>query len=243
MLGRRGSVHGVSAFLPGVRPLGIGNPWFGSTYLSYSGNRAMYRHAVIEHIELTVISVVIGFVISLALALAVRRSRSAETLVLAAADIIYSIPSIALFTLLVPLTGLSLAGPIIGLSAYTLLILIRNILEGLRAVPAEAVEAATGLGYGPVRRVLKVELPLALPTIFAGLRIATVSTVGLITVAFALSHGGLGIILTKGYSNNLYKQQCLDAVIGIVIIAIAFDLLLQLAQRVSTPWTRSRVGA
>lgn len=210
--------------------------------MGYPGNRAMYRHAAIEHVELTVISVVIGFVISLALALAIRRSRSAETLVLGAADIIYSIPSIALFVLLVPLTGLSLAGPIIGLSAYTLLILIRNILEGLRAVPAEAVEAATGLGYGPLRRVGLVELPLALPAIFAGLRIATVSTVGLVTVAFALGHSGLGFILINGYSTNLYKQEVLDAVIGIVIIAIVFDLLLQLAQRAATPWTRAGLG-
>ncbi len=219
------------------------NPWFSTQYFDSARQTQEYLHGIREHVFLTVISVAVGFAVSMALALLVRRFRRAEGPVLALADTVYSVPSIALFALLQPITGLSLTGPVIGLSAYTLLILVRNILEGLRSVPAETIEAATGLGYGAVRRLVKVELPLALPAIFAGLRIATVSTVGLVTVAFALSHGGLGQVLTIGFKNNLYRQQVLDAVLGIVVIAIVLDLLILLAQRLCTPWTRARAGA
>jgi len=219
------------------------NPWFGTQYFHSKKQTQEYIHGIQEHLFLTVVSVAVGFVASMALALLVRRFHRAEGPVLGLADTVYSIPSIALFALLQPFTGLSLVGPVIGLSAYTLLILVRNILEGLRSVPAETIEAATGLGYGPLRRLLRVELPLALPAIFAGLRVATVSTVGLVTVAFALSHGGLGQVLTIGFKDNLYRQQVVDAVIGIVVIAIVLDVLLLLAQRLATPWARARTGS
>jgi len=226
-----------------IAPPADNNPWFGTQYFRSAGNRREFMHGVVEQIELTVISVVVGFVVSFALVLLIRRWRLTEGPVLLLTDGIYSIPSIALFALLQPFVGYSLLGPIIGLSAYTLLTLVRNILEGLRGVPADTVEAATGLGYGAARRLVTVELPLALPAVFAGLRVATVSAVSLVTVAFALSHGGLGQVLTIAYKDNLYRQPVLYAVLGCVVIALVFDLLLVAAQRATTPWARARARA
>lgn len=218
------------------------NPWFSTQFFQSASQRALYIHGVEEHVLLTAVSVLIGFIVAFGLALLIRRWGLLEGFIIGLADGIYSIPSIALFSLLLPFTGLSVIGPIIGLALYTQLILVRSTLVGLRAVSPDAVEAANGMGYGPVRRLLRVEVPLALPVILSGVRVATVSTVGLLTVAFALSHGGLGQVLTLGYSNNLYKQQVLDAVIGIVVIAIAFDVLIQLFTRLVTRWSR-RQGA
>lgn len=214
------------------------NPWFSTQFFQSPSQRALYVHAAVEHIWLTAVSVAVGFLLAFALALLVRRLPSLEGLVVGTSDAIYSIPSIALFSLLLPITGLSVVGPLIGLALYTQLILVRSILVGLRSVPTNVIEAANGMGYGPLRRLLRVEVPLAAPVMLSGVRVATVSTVGLLTVAFALSHGGLGEVLTLGYSNNLYKQQVLDAVLGIVVIALAFDVVLQLLTRSVTRWSR-----
>jgi osmoprotectant transport system permease protein len=214
------------------------NPWFSTQFFQSPSQRELYINGAVEHIWLTAVSVAIGFVVAFGLALLVRRWSALEGLVVGTSDAVYSIPSIALFSLLLPLTGLSVVGPIIGLALYTQLILVRSILVGLRSVSADVVEAADGMGYGPVRRLFRVEVPLAAPVMLSGVRVATVSTVGLLTVAFALSHGGLGQVLTLGYSNNLYKQQVLDAVVGIVVIAVAFDLVIQLLTRVLTRWSR-----
>lgn len=219
------------------------NPWFSTQFFQSPSQRALYIHGAVEHIWLTAVSVAAGFVLAFLLALLVRRWAALEGLVVGTSDAIYSIPSIALFSLLLPITGLSVVGPIIGLALYTQLILVRSILVGLRSVSPEVIEAANGMGYGPVRRLLRVEVPLAAPVMLSGVRVATVSTVGLLTVAFALSHGGLGEVLTLGYSNNLYKQEVLDAVIGIVIIALAFDALLQVLTRSVTRWSRRQGGA
>ncbi len=222
---------------------GNNNPWFSLEFLRDPGQRQAFIHSTMEHIELTAVSVALGFILAFALALMVRRYPRFEGLIVGAADTIYSVPSIALFSLLLPFTGLSMVGPIIGLVLYTQLILVRAILDGLRSVPASAVEAAEGLGYGGVRRLLTVEMPLALPTIFGGARVATVSTVGQVIAAFALSHGGLGETLTVGYSNNLYKQEVVDAVVGIIVIALAFDVLILVIGKLVTRWNRIGRGA
>ncbi len=219
------------------------NPWFGTQFFKSASQQQLYIHGVEEHISLTAISVIIGLVVAFGAALLIRRLPTVEGLMVGASDAIYAVPSIALFSLLLPFTGLSVVGPIIGLALYTQLILIRSILDGLRSVSSDAIEAANGIGYSPTRRMFRVEIPLALPVILSGVRVATVSTVGLLTVAFALSHGGLGEVLTLGYSNNLYKQQVVDAVIGIVIIAVGFDAIIQLIARLTTPWARRQSGA
>lgn len=222
-------------------PLAAGapNPWFGTAYLSdyYEDILAALR----EHVVITIASVLFGLVLSIPLALLAQRSRLAEGLILGTAGVIYAIPSISLLLILYGTVGLGLTMTtvIVALTLYNLLILVRNVLTGLRGVPEEAKEAATGMGFGPIRRILRVELPLALPSIAAGVRIATVNTVALVTIGFAVGHGGLGGIITIGFKDNLYRQQVLTGVVLVVLLAIVLDLLLLLVQRLLTPWTRA----
>lgn len=211
------------------------NDWFCSSYLH--DYRSEITDATLQHLWITVASVVLGLVIALPLALVARRYRRLESTILGVTTGLYTIPSLALFPLLVPFTGLSASTVIVGLALYSLTILVRNTLEGLRAVPAEVVESALGLGYGRTRMLLRVELPLALPVIMAGLRIATVSTVALTTVGALVAYGGLGNMLLDGVSSN-FKAEIMTASILCVVLAFALDAVLVLAQRLATPWTR-----
>ncbi len=225
-------------------PLAAGapNPWFGTAYLSdyYEDILAALR----EHVVITIASVVFGLLISIPLALLAQRSRVAEGVILGTAGVIYAIPSISLLLILYGSFGLGLTNTtvIVALTLYNLLILVRNVLTGLRGVPDEAKEAATGMGFGPTRRIMRVELPLALPSITAGLRIATVNTVALVTIGFAVGHGGLGGIITTGFKDNLYRQQVLTGVVLVVLLAVVLDLLLLLVQRLLTPWSRAEAA-
>lgn len=195
--------------------------------------------ALVEHVELTVIAVAFGFAISLAAALLAHRLRLVERPFALASAVIYTIPSLALFQLLVPVTGLTVATVEIALVGYTLLILFRNILAGLRSAPEEVLEAARGMGLTRTQTLLRVELPLALPAIVAGLRIAVVSTIALATVAaFVVSEGLGGPIL--GALRESFKTGIVAAGALAVALAIASDGLLVLVQRALTPWTRAR---
>jgi len=211
------------------------NDWFCGSYLH--DYRSEITDATLQHLWITVASVALGLVIALPLALLARRYRRLESTVLGVTTGLYTIPSLALFPLLVPFTGLSASTVIVGLALYSLTILVRNTLEGLRAVPAEVLESALGLGYGRTRMLLRVELPLALPVIMAGLRIATVSTVALTTVGALVAYGGLGNMLLDGVSSN-FKAEIMTASILCVVLAFALDAVLVLAQRLATPWTR-----
>jgi osmoprotectant transport system permease protein len=155
--------------------------------------------------------------------------------------VLYTIPSLAMFSLLLPVYGLSAALVVAGLVLYSLTLLVRNILAGLRAVPEETRQAARGMGYGPVRLLLTVELPLAVPAAMAGLRIATVSAVSLVTVGAIVGFGGLGNLIYAGM-NTYFKAQVLTASVLCVVIAVAADLLLLGVQRLITPWTRAARG-
>jgi osmoprotectant transport system permease protein len=198
--------------------------------------------ALVQHIELTIIAVGIGFVIALAAALAAHRLRNVERPFAFAAAVIYTIPSLALFQLLVPFTGLTVTTVEVALVGYTLLILFRNILAGLRSVPGEVLEAARGMGLTPTQTLVRVELPLAVPAIVAGLRIAVVSTIALATVAaFVVSKGLGGPIL--GALRLDFRTEIIAAGALAVGLAIAADVLLVLAQRVVTPWAASRRAA
>jgi osmoprotectant transport system permease protein len=150
---------------------------------------------------------------------------------------IYTIPSLALFSLLVPLTGLGVETVVLGLGLYSLTILVRGMLDGFRGVPVEVRESAAGMGYATTRMLFRVELPLALPTIMGALRVATVSTVALTTVGAILDEGGLGDLLVEGQFSN-FKAQVLTTSVLCVLLAIVLDLLLVGTQRVLTPWTR-----
>lgn len=211
------------------------NEWICGKYLDTRAGDL--GDALVQHVGIVVASVLLGFVVAFPLALLARRYPKVEGLVVGTTTAIYTIPSLALFSLLVPVTGLGLTTVVLGLGLYSLTILVRNMLEGLRAVPAEVREAATGMGYGAGRLLLRVELPLALPAIMAGLRVATVSAVALTTVGAILDYGGLGTMLIDGQGTN-FKAQVLTTSVLCVLLAVVLDLLLVGAQRLLTPWTR-----
>jgi osmoprotectant transport system permease protein len=195
--------------------------------------------ALIEHVKLTAIAVAIGFVIALGAAILARHVRFVESPFTFVSALLYTIPSIALFQLLVPITGLTETTVEIALVGYTLLILFRNTLAGFRAVPAEVIEAARGMGLRNHEILWRVELPLALPSIGAGLRIAVVTTVSLATIAAFVIPEGLGhpiFIALRDY----FKTEIVAAGALAVLLALVLDGAIVLAQRLLTPWTKAR---
>jgi osmoprotectant transport system permease protein len=207
---------------------------------------------IVQHAILTAIAVGAGFAISLGLAiLAVRRSRLRAALV-TTSGVLFTIPSLALFAALVPVTGLSLLTAEIPLILYTLLIFMRNILAGLDSVSADVLEAADAMGYSGRQRLTRVELPLALPLVVGGIRLATVSTIGLVTVSGILGDrfGGLGFFILEGYRQS-FPTEILFGALPSIALAIVADLVLVAVQRRLTPWAgdvagggaRDRVGA
>ncbi|MFJ2931851.1 ABC transporter permease [Streptomyces sp. NPDC087219] len=215
------------------------NEWVCAAYLSTRSE--ILGDAVVQHLQLTAVSVALGLVLALPLAIVARRWRWAAGPVLGVTTLLYTIPALAMFSLLLPVYGLSASLVVAGLVLYSLTLLVRNILAGLRAVPEETRQAARGLGYGPVRLLLAVELPLAVPAAMAGLRIATVSAVSLVTIGAIVGHGGLGNLIYSGM-NTYFKAQVLTASVLCVVIAVAADLLLLGAQRLLTPWTRGQAA-
>lgn len=215
------------------------NDWFCTSYLS--AFRGELTSATTQHLWITLASVGLGIVIALPLALVARRFRRLESGILAVTTGIYTIPSLALFPLMVPFTGLTPWTVIVGLALYSLTILVRNTLEGLRGVPDDVHEAAVGLGYSSTRLLFGVELPLALPVVMAGVRIATVSTVALTTVGAIVAYGGLGNLLADGVLSN-FKAEVLAASALCVLMAFALDGVLVVIQWLLTPWTRKGAG-
>lgn len=195
-----------------------------------------------EHLLVTSIAVVIGFVLSFGLALLIRRYPPLYGPVIAVSGILYAIPSIALFVLFIPITGLSLVTAEIALVSYTLVILVRNIVTGLRGVPPEVIEAATGMGFTARERLWRVELPIALPIIVAGVRIATVTTIGLVTIATLTGLGGLGYLIVNIGIQRRFPTATLTGVVAVVILSTLVDVALVALQRRLTPWARARGG-
>jgi osmoprotectant transport system permease protein len=213
------------------------NPWFDASYVVDNWDTIVGYLG--EHVRLTAGAVVLGAVIALPLALLARRTRALAGPVLALSTLVYTIPSLAMFALIFPFTGLSATTVLIGLVAYSLVILVRNFLAGLQGVPADVREAARGMGYGPVRLFWAIDLPLALPAFMAGVRIATVSTVALTTVGVLVGHGGLGQLITGGFNANFYRAEIVTGTIGCVLLALAADVLLARLERLLTPWSRA----
>jgi osmoprotectant transport system permease protein len=213
----------------------IKEPWIRWDWVSTHTDQILT--ALREHVILTLIAVVVGLVISIPLALLARRWHWFEAPVLSATGILYTIPSIALLALLVPWTGLTRTTAEIALVSYTLLILIRNIVAGLAGVPADVREAAEGMGYTSTRQFRRVELPLALPVIIAGLRIAVVTTIGLVTVTAVIGQGGLGQLILDGLIRDFRTEVVVGSVLCVALATIA-DLLLVVVQRFAMPWTR-----
>lgn len=212
------------------------NEWICGEY--YSTRAGELAEATSEHLLVVVLSVGLGLLLAIPLALLARRYRRLRGLVVGTTTAIYTVPSLALFSLLVPLTGLTGNTVVLGLALYSLTILVRNILDGLAAVPGEVREAALGMGYGARRLLWRVEVPLALPTIMAGLRVATVSAVALTTVGALLDYGGLGDMLIEAATETNFRAQVLATSVLCVALAVGLDLLLVGVQRVLTPWTR-----
>lgn len=204
------------------------------------GHLGMLAQRIGEHLLVTVIAVTVGFAISFVLALAVRRYPPIYGPILAVSGVLYAIPSIALFVLFIPITGLTLVTAEIALVSYTLVILVRNIVTGLRTVPAEVIEAARGMGYTDRQRLWRVELPIALPIIVAGVRIATVTTIGLVTVATLIGMGGLGYLIVNIGVVRRFPTATITGVVTIVLLSTVIDLALQLLQRRLTPWARAQ---
>jgi osmoprotectant transport system permease protein len=193
----------------------------------------------LEHISLTVVAVGVGFVISFGLSLAVVRWRGVYGPITAVAGILYTIPSLALFVALVPVTGLTATSAVIALVSYTILILVRNIVTGIDGVPVDARDAADGMGFTRVGRLWRVDLPLATPVIVAGLRIATVSTIGLVTVSALIGQGGLGQLINEGLRTSFPTKIIVGGVLSVLLAVIA-DGAFVLLQRALTPWSRAR---
>jgi len=212
------------------------NPWLSWAYVQ--ANSADISHALVQHVTLTVEAVLIAFVIALPLAaVAHGRPRLAGPL-LGFAGVLYTIPSLALFAILAPFTGIGRTTVLIGLVGYAMLVLIRNILVGLEGVDPEVRDAARGLGYGRTRMLLTVELPNALPAIVVGLRLATVTTVALVTIGVIVGYGGLGQLMFRGFNSN-YRAEIITATLLTLAIALVADLLLATAGRLATPWART----
>jgi osmoprotectant transport system permease protein len=190
-----------------------------------------------EHLVLTGIAVVIGFVVAFVLSLAIREVPQLYAPVTWVTGVLYSIPSLALFALLIPFTGLSITTAEVGLVSYTLLILVRNIVGGLRSVPADVREAAVGMGYSQWQMLWRIELPLATAVIIAGLRVAVVTTVGLVTVTGLIGQGGLGALIVMGIQQFFSTPLIIGAVLSIVL-AVLLDGVLVIVQRWATPWQR-----
>ena len=197
------------------------------------------RDDLLQHIQLTVLAVLFGLLLAFPLSLAAIRWPRLYGPVLGFTGMLFTIPSLALFILLIPFTGLSIWTSLIGLTMYTLLILVRNIVEGLRGVDRDVREAAQAMGYTPARQLFRVELPLALPVIMAGVRIATVTTIGLVTVTALIGWGGLGQLFIDGFTLDFSTPLIVGIVLS-ALLAFAADLLLVGMQWWLTPWARGR---
>jgi osmoprotectant transport system permease protein len=213
------------------------NAWICGKY--FTTRRTMILSSLREHIILTLVAVGVGFVVSVPLSLLVRQFRRTESTVIGLTSVLYAIPSVALFAVLVPWTGLTSTTVEIGLVIYTLVIFVRNNLAGFDAVPDDVRDAAAGMGMGPTRTLLRVEIPLALPSIIAGLRIATVSTIALVTVGSLIGVGGLGAQLTDAF-NSYFKAEALTATVLCVALALIADLLIVGTGWALMPWRRRK---
>lgn len=211
--------------------------WFSWDWISR--NTELIYSSIREHLVLTVLAVAIGLAIALPLGIAAHRWRRIYPPSLAVTGVLYTIPSLAAFAFLVPYTGLTRTTALIPLTSYTLLILLRNVVTGLDGVPPHVVHAADAMGLGRWRRLVQVELPLAVPAIAAGIRIATVTTIGLTAVAGLLAIPSLGNLIYVG-QNRPHRTAITVGIALSIAFAVAADLILALAQRLLTPWARAR---
>jgi osmoprotectant transport system permease protein len=212
------------------------NPWFSWAYVRQNFHTLV--DALQQHVELTLAAVAVAAVLAIPLAIVAYRTQWLAAPILSAAAVLYTIPSLALYAFLGPLLGLKFSTALIGLVLYAVLAIVRNTLTGLQQVPADVRDAAAGMGYGRIGLLWRVELPLALPSIMVGLRIATVSTVALVTVCSVVGFGGFGTVILSGFNNNFYHPQIMSGTIACVGLALVLDTVLIGLTWLATPWRR-----
>ncbi|MEV3932619.1 MULTISPECIES: ABC transporter permease [unclassified Streptomyces] len=191
----------------------------------------------LAHLQAALTAVLLGLAVSLPLAVIAHRVRPLRGFLLGLSNVLFTVPSIAVFVLLLPVSGLTRTTTVIGLTIYTLVVLLRNTVEGLDSVPARTKEAAKAMGARPLRTLLTVELPLALPVIMAGVRIATVMAISLVSVATYIGDGGLGQLFTDGFQRN-FPTPVIVGIVLTLLLALVADAALVTLQYVLTPWTR-----
>jgi osmoprotectant transport system permease protein len=238
-LGAAGPV--IPNYRSGSSSCAVHNHLFCTDWIAHNWGPVLWP-ALRGHIVLTVVAVAIGFVISMGLALTAHRYRLLEQPTILVTTFLYTIPSLALFELLVAPVGANVYTAEIALVSYTLLILFRNTLAGLREVPSEVLDAADGMGMTRAQSLLRVELPLALPAIVAGLRIAVVTTIALATIVYTIYNAGLGVPIHAALGEGPFKTELIVASALTIVLALVADGLLVLAQRALTPWARLRPG-
>lgn len=208
-----------------------------------SSNEGMILSLLWQHVQLTAIAVAVGAAISLPLGVVAWRVHGLRGPLVGVTGALYVVPSVALLLLVAPITGFfSITTAEVALVSYTLLILLRNTIAGLDSVPAQVHDAARGMGYSPARELVKVQLPLAMPSIFAGLRVATVTVVGLVNVTAFIGQGGLGQLIIQGFQGDFTTEIAVGLVLSVLLAAVA-DALLVGVERLSLPWLRAQSGA
>jgi osmoprotectant transport system permease protein len=221
-----------------LTPATSDNPWFSLDYVTRSWNDLLA--ALGEHLFITVAAIGLSTAAAIPLAVLAVRTRWLVTPLLAVSSLLYTIPALALITGLWPVFGLTATTVIVALAAYALLVIVRNAVVGIQGVPEHVLAAARGMGYRESQLVWRVSLPIALPAVMAGIRVATVSTVGLVMIGALVGHGGLGTIVLNGFTTNFYRAPIVMGIVLTVVLALVLELLLVGLQRLLTPWEARR---
>jgi osmoprotectant transport system permease protein len=209
------------------------------------GNLGLIADLTLEHLAFALPPVVLGLLLAIPLGWLANRTRTGRTIVVNLAGLLYTVPSLALFVILPAVLGtgiLDRLNVIIALTVYTLALLVRTVADALSAVPGMVIDSATAMGYRPVRRFLSVELPLSIPVVLAGVRVAAVSSISLVTVGSVIGFGGLGKMFTDGFQRDI-PQEIIAGIVLVLVMALVVDGLLLLIGRALTPWTQARAGA
>ncbi|WP_214406520.1 ABC transporter permease [Pseudonocardia lacus] len=209
------------------------------------GNLPLIGDLTLEHLAFALPPVVLGLLLAIPLGWLANRTRVGRAIVINLAGLLYTVPSLALFVILPVVLGTGILDPlnvIVALTVYTLALLVRTVADALSAVPGMVIDSATAMGYRPVRRFLAVELPLSIPVVLAGVRVAAVSSISLVTVGSVIGFGGLGKMFTDGFQRDI-PQEIIAGIVLVLVIALVVDGLLLLLGRALTPWTQVRAGA
>jgi osmoprotectant transport system permease protein len=206
------------------------------------GNLEMIGNLILEHLAFALPPVVLGLLLAIPLGWLANRTRAGRTITINVAGLLYTVPSLALFVILPAILGTGILNPInviVALTVYTVALLVRTVADALSAVPGMVIDSATAMGYRPLRRFLSVELPLSVPVVLAGLRVAAVSSISLVTVGSVIGFGGLGKMFTDGFQRDI-PEEIIAGIVLVLVIALVVDALLILLGRVLTPWLTAR---